>query len=99
MTSDSDATYKGIVVAGELCAEEIGSLIRFRITDPKTAIDRVITAELRQISHDGSRTFLTFGELAACEEELDHGHPVMVDPEDGFVDLGLLHYSPEEDHL
>lgn len=79
-----------ITYAGALNADNIGTLIRFRQWNNNTETATVITAELRQISHSGGRTFLHFGTGADQEETLEYEQPVSLKPPANYSDVATL---------
>lgn len=74
------------VRAGDLFVDHIGESIRFQTIDEVRDITAVITAELRQISHDGATTTIRYGEMAEREQSLSHDHPIVVHPVADYSD-------------
>lgn len=81
-----------ITTAGQLMAADIDQMIRIRIFDPLRQIEKVITAELRQVYHKGGTTSITYGELGEREVCVHHGHPVTRFPPADFSDWRELRY-------
>jgi hypothetical protein len=79
-----------VLKAGELAFAHIGQIIRFQQIDADRNIVVVTTAELRQISHEGSRTNIVFGELAERDACLSVDHPIVMSPEDDYSDWDLF---------
>lgn len=53
--------------AGQLSAEHVGELIRFREYDQDREINRIVTAELRQIHHNGGERSSSSTTVAGTE--------------------------------
>ena len=79
-----------IVRAGELNADNIGDLIRWRTWNNNRETATVITAELRQISHNQAETHLVYGIGAAEEATLDTDQPVTIRPSADYNDVATL---------
>lgn len=95
MTSRNLSVASGleVTVAGLLNAtDHIGRQIRFREWDNNTETVKVITAELRQISHTGSQTHLNYGLgcLNDNEATLEHDQPVSIRPPANYSDVATL---------
>lgn len=73
--------------AGALNHGHIGRQIRFRMIDNNTEIVTVITAELRQLSHDQSATHVTYGVGTDDESHLDSDQPVTLNPPADYSDV------------
>lgn len=69
-----------IIKAGLLNVDDIGQTIRFRLWDNNTEVATVVTAELRQISHNSAETYLNVGIGAGTQCTLDVDQPVSVSP-------------------
>lgn len=78
------------LTAGELSARNIGSTIRFRTWDQARELAVVITAELRQISHDGDETHINYSVGAEAESTLTHNHRITVHPPADYTDMPAL---------
>jgi hypothetical protein len=74
------------IPAGLLNTAHIGALIRFAVFDPQTQIQTVITAELRQISHNAAETTINYGQGALGEATFDHDKPIVLGPSPDFDD-------------
>lgn len=68
------------ILAKDLCATNIGHIIRFRRFNETTQISEIIDAELRQIYHVQGSTTVNVGEGASVEYTLEHDDAVVVDP-------------------
>ncbi|HEX2616648.1 MAG TPA: hypothetical protein VHL57_03845 [Flavobacteriales bacterium] len=64
--------------AGHLTVADIGLFGRWEERDESRQIFTVITAEIRQISHNGNETAITYGYGAERETVLAHDHPICV---------------------
>lgn len=83
--------YPGMITAGDLNANEhIGKQIRFRLWDNNRETATVITGELRQISSNGTETYVHYGNGAYAEATLANDQPVTIDPPDDHGDVPLL---------
>lgn len=78
------------VTAGELCANHIGTLIRFRQWDNNRETAVVTTAELRQLSANGDEVHIRVGLMAEVEETLGIDQPVTLCPSDSYNDVATL---------
>jgi len=89
------AAHKGeTITAGELHAGHIGTLIRFREFDPGAEVATITTAELRQLSHDGTGTHVVFGLGAERETTLAHDQTLTLRPPADYTDVpGLMAYD------
>src|SRR5690349_23273110 len=82
------AAHKGeTITAGELHAGHIGTLIRFREFDPGAEVATITTAELRQLSHDGTGTHVVFGLGAERETTLAHDQTLTLRSEEHTSEL------------
>lgn len=68
--------------AGHLSVEHIGKTITFRTWDAAREIGTIVTAELRQISHNGNETTIVYGLGAAAEYTFEHDHKIAVGVDD-----------------
>ncbi|WP_016891445.1 hypothetical protein [Mycobacteroides abscessus] len=68
------------VLAGDLNATHIGSVIRFKRLNETTQVSEIIDAELRQIYHIEGSTLVNVGEGASVEYTLEHDDAVVIDP-------------------
>lgn len=75
------------IIAGSLCSTHIGELIRFRTRDVEREIVTVVTAELRQISHVGTETHLTYGNMAEREVSMSQATLVILRPAEDYGDV------------
>ncbi|MGB0971699.1 MAG: hypothetical protein ACPGVG_12160 [Mycobacterium sp.] len=86
-----------VIFAEQWCAQHIGELIRFRLWDDTREIATVITAELRQLSHDGNVTHVRHGLGAESEATLEHHDRVILRPLPDYSEVhGLLGVDPIE---
>lgn len=83
-------TRRQIMEAGELCADHIGDVVRFRTYDQDRAITTVTTAELRQVNHDLEGTSIRVGLMAEAEFVLDHDQSVSIAPPSDYSDMETL---------
>jgi hypothetical protein len=88
VVADKDAPEQ--VPAGELDYTNIGTLIRFRLWDANHEVATVITAELRQIYHNGASTTLTYGIGAERESSLEPEQLVTLRPPPDYSDVEAL---------
>jgi hypothetical protein len=79
-----------IIAAGDLTAWHIGELIRFRLWDATSEVAQVITAELRQISHDQGNTCIHYGSNAVGYASLDPDQPITRNPQPDYADVATL---------
>ena len=79
-----------VIPAGEIHSGHIGVVARWYRYDRNTEIAVVTTAEIRQVSHNGAETHLTFGLGAEHEVTLAHDHPVVLGPADDYTDSELF---------
>lgn len=69
-----------VKLAAHLHAGDIGESIRFRVVDEARDVVNIVTAELRQITHDGGKTYIQIGLDAEVEYVLFHDHPIVFSP-------------------
>lgn len=95
-TADDERDTRA-VNAGDLNVSHIGQVVRFRTWDPDREITTVITAELRQINHDGTSTSMHYGLMAEREQEFEHGDTLILEPRTDYADIPrLLGNDPRE---
>lgn len=82
-----------IIQAGDLCGKHIDTEIRFVLNDEGRKIERIVTAELRQLYAKGDQVTVHYGEMAERESMLDVEHPVMINPPDEIIDIHELRYE------
>lgn len=83
-------TAPNMILAQDLNATHISETIRFRVWDNNTEVAKVITAELRQVYHNGNETVIHYGVGAGQEQALDHDQPVTRFPPDDYGDVVTL---------
>lgn len=76
----AESPADGLYHAGMLNVGHIGSRMRFIDYNPTTEVVRIITAELRQVSHNGGETTMNYGLGADNEITVDHDFPVWIGP-------------------
>lgn len=82
-----------IIRAKELCGWHIDLEIRFVLHDERRQIERIVTAELRQLYVKGDQVTVHYGDMAEREAMLDLEHPVMINPPDEIIDIHELRYE------
>ena len=82
-----------IIQAGDLCSKHLGLEIRFVLNDERRKIERIVTAELRQLYAMGDQVTVHYGEMAERESMLDVLHPVMINPPDDIIDIEHLRFE------
>lgn len=81
---------QAVIPAGEIHAGHIGVTARWYRYDSNTEITVVTTAEIRQVSHNGGETHLTFGLGAVNQVTLEHDHPIVLGPAADYADAELF---------
>lgn len=85
--SAKDAGPWSIKAVQTLSGDDIGRMMRFYRWDAVKQIANVVTAELRQISHNSVETHLTYGYGADEEHTFQNGEVVSLDPPFSFADV------------
>jgi hypothetical protein len=73
-----------------LNGDDIGKTVRFYTWDAQREIATMVTAELRQLSHNQAETHVTYGVLAEREYAFQRGELISVVPPFDYSDAPLL---------
>ncbi|AHJ88357.1 hypothetical protein CG91_gp057 [Mycobacterium phage 39HC] len=90
VTGRGDATQPDVRHASQLCADHIGTLIRFRVTDDGRETVAIVTGELRQLSITQSNVTVLIGVGAEEEHTLAHDDYVIVRPAEHYGDVEVF---------